>query len=181
MATGLLICCVGRTATKRLGYFVDMEKTYVGTMRLGETTPSYDSETPVTECAPVAEVSLLEIHDLASSFTGELEQIPPMYSAIKVGGERLYRKARRGETAPLPPRQVSVNRFEIGDVSLPDVSFTVSCSKGTYVRSLVHDFGQALGCGAHLTRLRRTLIGGHSVDEAFSIDSLRQKFGAKTH
>lgn len=172
MATGLLIVLLRREATKRQSDFMNLDKEYTGTFRLGETTASYDAETPVEERRPWQNVTDDAIDRERQSFLGTITQRPPMYSAVKVEGERLYKKARRGEKAPRPPRQVTVEAFDITGREGAAVRFRVICSKGTYIRSLAHDLGQALGCGAHLTALRRIAIGPFSVDSAWTIDQL---------
>jgi tRNA pseudouridine55 synthase len=173
MATGLLIMLVGR-ATKQMEHFMGMPKVYTGIIRLGETTPSYDAETEVVERRPTAHLSEQDIITATTAFTGDIEQLPPMYSAVKVGGERLYKKARRGEEIERRPRQVRVDRFDITKVDGPDVHFEVACSKGTYIRSLANDLGQALEVGGHLVALRRTSIGDLSVDTAWTLDALAE-------
>lgn len=173
MATGLLICLVGR-ATKLMETFMSLPKTYEGTLRLGETTPSYDAETEPVARRPWVHLTEADLEEARLGFLGEITQVPPMYSAVKVGGERLYKKARRGEEIARPPRTVHVYTFDLTGRDGPDVSFRVCCSKGTYVRSLAHDFGERLGCGAHLTALRRTAIGPYSVENAWTLDALEQ-------
>lgn len=170
-ATGLLIILVGR-ATKRMESFMSLPKEYVGTLRLGEVTPSYDPETDVTERHDWQHVTDAMLDDAREPFLGTIEQRPPMYSAVKVGGERLYKKARRGEKVERPPRQVTIDAFEIIERDGQDVTFRVECSKGTYIRSLAHDYGQELGVGAHLTALRRTAIGPYEVADAWTLDQL---------
>jgi tRNA pseudouridine55 synthase len=172
MATGLLIVLVARPATRLQEAFMHLPKTYEGTMRLGERTPSHDAETEVTDRTDVSDLTAADLRAVREDFTGPLEQIPPMYSAVKVDGERLYKKARRGETVDRPPRQVTVDTFEYLDWSPPDLTFRVVCSKGFYVRSLARDVGEALGVGAHLTALRRTDVGPYSVSEAWSVPAL---------
>ena len=174
MATGLLICLVGRPATKQMEHFMGLPKTYEGTLRLGEVTPSYDAETDVSERHPWAHVTEAELERVGAQFTGTITQRPPMYSAVKVKGERLYKKARRGETVERPPRVVTIHALDWTGRDGADVSFRIECSKGTYVRSLAHDVGQALGCGAHLVRLRRTAIGPHRVDRAWTPEQLEE-------
>lgn len=174
MATGLLVVLVGRGATRHQRHFMALRKVYEGTLRLGEVTPSYDAETDVSEWRDPSGVSDAVLAEARDAFVGTVVQKPPMYSAVKVDGERLYRKARRGETAARPPRQVVVYTFEITDRRGPDVDFRVACSKGTYIRSLAHDLGQELGVGAHLTRLRRTTIGPYQVDDAWTPDGLAE-------
>ena len=171
MATGLLLCLVGR-ATKLMEAFMGQEKTYTGTLRLGEVTPSYDAETEVTARHAWAHLTEEDLEAARQRFVGQIEQRPPMYSAVKVGGERLYKKARRGETVERPARTVTIFAFVLTGRAGADVTFRVRCSKGTYIRSLAHDFGQALGVGAHLTALRRTANGSFSVDDAWTLDAL---------
>lgn len=171
MATGLLICLVGR-ATRQMENFMEQPKAYSGTLRLGQKTASYDAETPVTEERAWSHVQMDDLDRARQAFIGDIEQIPPIYSAVKVGGERLYRKARRGETAVVPPRLVHVYDFQIVSKQGADVSFELECSRGTYVRSIAHDVGELLGTGAHLISLRRTAIGATSVERAWSLEML---------
>lgn len=173
MATGLLICLVGR-ATKLMTRFMELPKEYEGVIRLGQTTPSYDAETQVDEVRPVGEIGRSDIERVLPQFVGRIEQFAPMYSAVKVEGERLYKKARRGEVVDRKPRQVEIYEFDVADRDGDDVPFRVRCSKGTYIRTLAHDLGQTLGCGAHLVGLRRTAIGPVSVDRAWDLDALQQ-------
>ena len=175
MATGLLILLVGREATRQQDRFMGLPKVYTGTVRLGETTASYDADSPVETVADASGVTDAALDAVRAPFTGEIEQVPPIYSAIKKGGERLYKKARRGETAEtvaIEPRPVTIYGFEWTDRRGDDVDFRVECSKGTYIRSLAHDVGQALGVGGHLVALRREAIGPFHVDEAFTLDGL---------
>jgi len=172
LATGLLIILVGRPATREMESFMGMEKTYVGTMRLGGVTDSYDAELPVTPVGPWSTVSDDALEAARQQFVGTITQRPPMYAAIKVGGERLYKKARRGESVEVPERTVTIDSMEIIERVGPDVTFRVTCSKGTYIRSIAHDMGQVLGVGAYLTGLVRTAIGPHLLRDAWSIDAL---------
>jgi tRNA pseudouridine55 synthase len=174
MATGLLMVLVARPATRLQDAFMALRKVYVGTMRLGETTPSHDAETDVTDRADPSGVTTADLTALRDQFEGTINQVPPMYSAVKVDGERLYEKARRGETVDRPPRQVTIYDLEFTDRDGPDVSFRVECSKGTYVRSLARDVGAELGVGAHLTALRRLAIGPFHVDDAWSLEALKE-------
>lgn len=174
MATGLLIVLVARPATRLQEAFMHLPKVYEGTMRLGERTPSLDAETEVEERTDPSHVTLDDLESLRESFVGTIQQVPPMYSALKVDGERLYEKARRGETVDRPPRQVHIEQFEFLDWQMPDLRFRVQCSKGTYIRSLARDVGEALDVGAHLTALRRTAIGPYEVDTAWSLHALRE-------
>lgn len=173
MATGLLIVCVGRAATSQIDSFMGMDKTYIGSMRLGEVTPSYDADAEVTERIPAEHITLADVEAAKAAFVGAIEQRPPMFSAIKIGGERLYKKARRGEEIELPLRQVTIHEFTLLEKNGNDVTFRVRCSKGTYIRSLAHDLGQVLGVGAHLNMLRRTAIGDFSIEDAWTLEQLK--------
>lgn len=170
MATGLLICCIGRKATRRVGEFMGLEKEYTGVMRLGETTASLDAEEEVDTRTPADHITEGDLRRTFLEFVGQIEQIPPMYSAIQVGGRRLYELARRGHTIEREPRRVHVETFELVALEAGDASFRVVCSKGTYIRSLARDVGQALGVGAHLVALRRVRIGPFRVEDAISTD-----------
>jgi tRNA pseudouridine55 synthase len=172
VATGLLIILVARPATRLQEACMQLPKTYEATLRLGETTPSHDTETEVVERTDPSDVTRAEVEEALYAFRGTIEQVPPMYSAVKVDGERLYKKARRGETVDRPPRQVRVGRFELTDWSPPEVSVRIECSKGTYVRALARDLGEELGVGAHLTALRRTAIGSFSVEKSWTLAAL---------
>lgn len=174
MATGLLIILVARTATRLQEACMHRPKTYAATFRLGETTPSHDAETEVVERTDPSEVTRSDVDEARTSFLGTIEQVPPMYSAVKIDGERLYEKARRGETVDRPPRQVRVDRFELTDWRPPEVSFRIECSKGTYVRALARDLGNELGVGAHLTALRRTAIGSFSIEKSWALPALEK-------
>lgn len=180
MATGVLIVLVARPATRLQAAFVHLPKVYEATLRLGETTPSHDAETEITHRCDASGVTDEDLDTACRSFVGTIDQVPPMYSAIKIEGERLYKKARRGETVDRPPRQVSIDSIEITGRSGPDVSFRVACSKGTYIRSLARDWGAALGVGAHLTVLRRTHIGPYHVDNAWRLPTLADALHSST-
>lgn len=168
LATGLLIICTGKF-TKRLDQFQAEAKEYTGTFTLGATTPSYDLETEIDQEFDISGITPEAIADTAGQFTGPIDQYPPAHSAIQIDGERVYKKARRGETVELKPRRVTISEFEITGIALPLVHFRVVCSKGTYIRSLAHDFGKALGVGAHLSALRRTKSGEFSVENAWDL------------
>lgn len=179
MATGLLILCSGKK-TKEISSFQDLKKTYAGKFKLGESTPSMDKETEVTETKEYSHIDEDEIFAATKKFTGEIQQLPPMYSAVNYQGKKLYQYIRKGQTVPREPRNVSVYSFKIGKVELPFIEFEIVCSKGTYIRVIADDMGKELNCGAHLFELRRTAIGDFSVDDAFSVQSFRDRFGRKS-
>jgi len=165
LATGLLVICTGKF-TKKINEYQGLTKEYTGTFTLGATTPSFDLETAVNQTFSTTHLTEELIHETTKKFTGEITQTPPLFSAIKKDGERLYKKARRGETVAIPTRQVSVYEFEITNINLPKIDFRISCSKGTYIRSIADDFGKALNSGAHLSKLRRTKIGTLNINNA---------------
>lgn len=169
LATGLLIICTGKF-TKKIDEYQAQEKEYTGTFTLGATTVSGDLEQEVIPAGSIEHITEEAIHNATKPFTGDIKQIPPAHSAIKVDGERVYKKARKGIEVVLKPRAVTIHSFEITAIDLPVVSFKVVCSKGTYIRSLAMDFGQELGCGAYLSELRRTRIGEFSIDNALSLN-----------
>ncbi|MXV50789.1 tRNA pseudouridine(55) synthase TruB [Pedobacter sp. HMF7647] len=171
LATGLLIVCTGKS-TKKIDEYQAQEKEYTGTMILGATTSSYDLETEVDNTFSFDHLNPDQINANCSQFIGEIDQYPPAHSAIKVDGERLYEKARRGETIELKTRKVTITEFEITRIELPEVDFRVVCSKGTYIRSLVHDFGKSLNNGAYLSKLRRTRSGDFQIDDAYEVMEL---------
>ncbi len=171
LATGLLIICTGKL-TKQIDTFQAEEKEYTGTFTLGATTPSYDLETEIDHKFDTSDLTDEHILDNCKHFIGDLEQYPPAHSAIKVNGERLYLKARRGEEVELKTRKVSISEFEITRIALPEVDFRVVCSKGTYIRSLAKDFGEKLENGAHLSALCRTRSGNFKIEDAFEIMDL---------
>lgn len=168
LATGLLIVCTGKF-TKRINEFMASEKEYTGTFTLGAVTPTYDLESAPENPQPVAHLTAAQINEATAAFTGEIMQVPPAHSAIKVDGKRVYELARAGREVKLEPRKLTIYAFEITAIRLPEVDFRVQCSTGTYIRSLAHDFGQHLGCGAYLSRLCRTRIGGNSLTDAVSL------------
>lgn len=167
LATGLLIICTGKF-TKRIMELQGMEKEYTGTITVGATTPSFDLETEINETFPTEHIDDNLIHETVKQFLGEIDQQPPVFSAIKKDGKRLYEHARKGEEVEIAFRKTTILEFEITRIALPEIDFRVVCSKGTYIRSLANDFGKALGSGGHLTVLRRTKIGAYSVDGAIS-------------
>ncbi len=170
LASGLLIICTGKF-TKNIVEYQGMEKEYTGTFTLGGTTPSYDLETEIDQVFETAHISEENITEATFGFIGETEQVPPVFSALKKDGKRLYEYARSGEEVKIESRKVEITEFEITDIRFPEVDFRVVCSKGTYIRSLANDFGIALGSGAYLSELRRSKIGTFSVDNALSLSS----------
>jgi tRNA pseudouridine55 synthase len=171
LATGLLILCTGKM-TKRIEEFMGMEKEYTGKFILGQTTPSHDLETAVTEAKDVSALTRLEIEKAALLFLGNINQLPPQHSAIRIGGKRAYEFARSGKEIELQPRSVEIKAFDITKFSLPEVSFRIVCSKGTYIRSIARDFGNALGVGAYLTHLCRTRIGPYKLADALKLEDV---------
>ena len=174
LATGLLIICTGKM-TKQIDTFQGQIKTYTGTFVLGSTTPSYDLETEIDAEFPTAHITPELIHQTTKKFIGEIDQFPPVFSALKKEGKRLYEFARAGEAVKIDSRKVSITDFQITNIEGVKVDFSVTCSKGTYIRSLAYDFGKALKSGGHLSALRRTKIGEFSVDQAMSIDEFISK------
>lgn len=174
LATGLLILCTGKM-TKQINTYQAQEKEYEGTIVIGKTTPSYDLETSIDAIKPIGQITHDDIVNAAAKLTGEIEQTPPLYSAVKVNGKRAYKSAREGEMVKLKPRVVVIKQFDITEVAGEEVKFRVVCSKGTYIRSLAHDLGQLLGVGAHLSQLRRTRIGDFNVKNAHTIEQMTSK------
>lgn len=169
LATGLLIICCGKE-TKNINIYQGQIKEYTGTITLGATTPSYDLETEVDKTYSTEHISDNLIVETTKQFIGDIQQKPPIFSAIKKDGKRLYELARKGETTEIKSREITISEFKITKIDDVNLDFRVVCSKGTYIRSLAHDFGQALQSGAHLSALRRTKIGNFSVEEGLSID-----------
>jgi len=176
LATGLLILCTG-AMTKSIEEFQGQEKKYTGRLKLGATTPSYDLETQINAIFKYEHITEEMLYGALPQFTGTILQKPPIFSAIKKDGKRLYSLAREGKTTELPEREITIKEFALSAVELPDVEFNVRCSKGTYIRSLAHDFGAALDSGAHLTALRRTAIGSYDVAQAISIKQFEDQLG----
>lgn len=169
LATGLLIICTGKM-TKSIEQFMGQEKEYTGTFTLGATTPSYDLETPINMEFPIDHIDEEMLQATLSKFIGTIDQQPPVFSALKKDGKRLYEYAREGTQVEVPHRKVNVHDFNLTQIDLPNVDFRVSCSKGTYIRSLANDFGKALNSGAYLTGLRRTRIGDFNIEKALNIE-----------
>lgn len=168
LASGLLLVCTGKF-TKRITELQGQAKEYTGTFYLGATTPSYDLETEIDETFETSHIDEVLIHETVKQFLGEIDQKPPIYSAIKKDGVRLYEHARAGETIEIATRKTSIHEFEITRIALPEIDFRVVCSKGTYIRSLAFDFGKAMNSGSHLTALRRTKIGDYDVLNAIDV------------
>lgn len=171
LATGLLIVCTGKM-TKQINEFMAQEKEYTGHITLGATTPTYDLESVPENLVETAPISQEVLQAATITFTGTIQQKPPIYSAIKKDGVAAYELARRGEEVEMKSREITISEFSITSVEWPVVGFKVVCSTGTYIRSLAHDFGQQLGCGGYLSSLRRTRIGAFLVEEATSLESL---------
>lgn len=168
LATGLLICCTGKM-TKQIDTFQAQVKEYTGTLVLGKTTPSFDLETEVDAIFPVEHIHSSDIQQVVKQLTGVIQQIPPVFSAVKVDGKRAYKSARQGQEIVIEPRPVTIYEFEVDEANFPEIGFRIVCSKGTYIRSLVRDFGALLGSGAYMSSLRRTRIGDFRVEDAITL------------
>ena len=175
LATGVLIVCTGR-ATKRIDELQAHVKEYVATVKLGATTPSFDMETEIDASYPWEHVTREEVERvLQERFTGSIEQVPPAFSACKVDGKRAYKMARKGREVELKAKTLIIDEIELLDCSLPEITIRVVCSKGTYIRALARDIGEALGSGAHLTALRRTRVGDVRVEQCMAVDELKHR------
>ena len=174
LATGLLIVCTGEF-TKRIEEIQGQEKTYTGQFTLGATTPSFDRETKVNHTFNTAHITKQLLEGTTKQFVGEITQIPPVFSALKKDGKRLYDFARENEEVEIKERKVMVHSFEITDINFPEVNFKISCAKGTYIRSIANDFGRALNSGAYLSKLCRTKIGKYNLKDAFSLNEIEEK------
>ena len=172
LATGLLVLCTGKF-TKKIPEIQGQFKEYTGTITLGATTPSYDLETEIDQRFPTDHISEEKILMASEKFLGKVQQLPPVFSAIKKEGKRLYEYARQGKDVVIEPREVEIFEFQITGISMPEVHFRVVCSKGTYIRTLAHDFGRELSSGGHLSSLRRTKIGAYSVNKAVTPEAFR--------
>ncbi|MBL6648723.1 MAG: tRNA pseudouridine(55) synthase TruB [Flavobacteriaceae bacterium] len=179
LAEGLLIICTGRM-TKKISEFQNLEKEYSGTFNLGATTPSFDLETEINQTKPIDQLTNEMILERSKAFKGKIFQTPPIYSAVKHKGKKLYEYARQGEEIEIKKREVTIHEFIISSIQLPKVYFHIKCSKGTYIRSLANDFGKDLKCGAHLTKLVRNSIGKYKIEDAISIDTFEEKLTQKT-
>jgi tRNA pseudouridine55 synthase len=168
-ATGLLLICTG-AMTKQINELVGLDKEYTGTFFLGATTPSYDTETEINQKSEISHLNSEIIHAATQKFTGTIRQVPPQFSAKLVDGKRAYLSARENKEVKIEPVTITIKEFEITRIELPEVSFRIVCTKGTYVRALARDFGESIGSGAYLTSLRRTRIGHHSVADALTVE-----------
>ena len=174
LASGLLIICTGKM-TKKINELQDLEKTYTGTITLGATTASYDLETPIDEKFLINHLNEESLIAATKKFKGEIDQYPPIYSAIKKKGKRLYKYARSGEKIQIDSRKVTIHHFDFKKIKLPDLNFEVKCSKGTYIRSLANDFGKSVNSGGYLSSLRRTAVGSFKVENALTPQELLKK------
>lgn len=179
LATGLLILCTGKF-TKKIDTYQAQEKEYTGTITIGKTTPSYDLETEFDSICDFSGVSEQQLREAALTLTGIQEQVPPKYSAIKINGSPVYLQARKNQEVKMTPRQIEISTFNIEKIELPQVYFRIVCTKGTYIRSVAHDFGQIVGVGAHLSSLRRTRIGEFSVENAMQMEGFIDQIKAKS-
>jgi tRNA pseudouridine55 synthase len=177
LASGLLIVCTGKF-TKQISELQGQAKIYTGDITLGGTTPSYDLETEIDTKFETNHITENLIKETTAQFIGEIEQKPPIFSALKRGGERLYEKARRGESFEIQARKVSVHSFDIKAIEMPKVSFEIKCSKGTYIRSIAYDFGTALNSGAHLSKLCRTAIGNYQLADALDVSDFEKQLNS---
>ena len=175
LATGLLIVCTGKK-TKEIAEYQAQSKKYTGIITLGKSSPSMDRATQITETDLPDNLSEEKILTVRNKFIGNIEQVPPMFSALKHKGKALYKLARAGKEVERNPRQVEIYSFEITKINLPDIHFEISCSKGTYIRVIADDFGKELGCGGILSLLKRTKIGDFNVDDAFDLNEFTSKF-----
>lgn len=173
LATGLLIICTGKF-TKKINDYMAQEKEYTGTITLGAVTPTYDLESSPQDFKPTDSLTTNQLEEVAQSFTGIIQQTPPIHSAIKKDGKRAYELARKGQEIKLEPRQITIHQLELTNIDLPVVHFKVVCSTGTYIRSLANDFGERLGCGGYLSSLRRTRIGAFSVAQAQTMEAFAE-------
>ncbi len=174
LATGLLIICTG-SFTKKINEYMAQKKEYTGIITLGASTPTYDLESTPENFKDFSGLTEAQIIAATEQFTGEILQIPPIHSAIKQGGKPVYLAARKGEDVKLEPRKITIETFAIEKIALPNIHFRVTCSTGTYIRSLANDYGAALGVGGHLSQLRRTKIGDYDVSEATTMEALEEK------
>jgi len=173
LATGLMILCTGKK-TKEIDQYQAAEKEYIGTLKLGATTPSYDGETAENYFFATQHITEEDIKKTMLTFHGEIQQMPPIFSALKVGGKKMYESARKGQEVAIKPRSIHIKELEILSINMPYITFKVACSKGTYIRSLAFDIGKALNSGAWLCKLQRTKIGEYSIDNAIDITNFEE-------
>jgi len=173
LATGLLLICTGKK-TKQIEQYMGMDKVYVGRMQLGATTPSYDKETEIDQTFDISQLNESQLQEKTKLFIGEIDQIPPIYSAVKIDGKRAFTYARKQNEVEIKSRKVTIHQFDLVNIELPYVDFMVHCTKGTYIRSLVNDYGKSLGNGAFLSELCRTKIGEYSLNDAFSLEEIKK-------
>ncbi len=178
LATGLLIICTGKF-TKKIDEFQGLEKEYTGSFILGATTPSFDRETEIDQTFNISHINPEMLLQTAKKFTGTFEQIPPLYSAIKIDGKRAYKYARNKEDVKIKPKLITIKEFELTNINLPEIFFRVVCSKGTYIRSLASDFGEAIKCGAYLSSLKRIRIGNFRLEDAIQTEDLKKSLKIK--
>ena len=174
LATGLLIICTGKM-TKKISEFQDLDKTYIGTITLGATTPSFDLETPINKRFPLKHLNKEKIIEAKKNFIGTINQYPPIFSAIKKKGKRLYEFARIGKKIEIQSRKVVIYNFEFSKINLPDLNFKLKCSKGTYIRSLANDFGKSIDSGGYLSSLRRTAVGSFKIKNSIQLQEFIEK------
>ena len=174
LATGLLIICTGKM-TKKISEFQDLDKTYIGTITLGATTPSFDLETPINKRFPIKHLNKEKIIEAKKNFIGTINQYPPIFSAIKKKGKRLYEFARIGKKIEIESRKVVIYSFEFSKINLPDLNFKLKCSKGTYIRSLANDFGKSIDSGGYLSSLRRTAVGSFKIKNSIQLQEFIEK------
>ncbi len=177
LASGLVICCTGKM-TKKLSELLGLSKEYTGIFHLGATTPTFDLESHPENLKDFSAITPTHIEKTRLTFLGEIEQFPPIHSAIKQDGKPVYELARKGKEVVMKSRKAHIYEFEITEMNLPEIHFRIVCGSGTYIRSLANDFGAALGCGAYLQSLRRTAIGEHRIENAYTIDEMSQHFGS---
>jgi len=173
LATGLLIICTG-AFTKKIEEFTGYDKEYTGTFVLGATTASFDMEKPVDQTFPTDHITTALLQEAARQLTGTLQQVPPVFSAVKIAGKHAYEYARKDQALLMPPKEVTVSAFELTRIALPEVDFRIVCSKGTYIRSMARDFGLATGGGAYLSALCRTRVGPYLLSDSMEMDALKE-------
>lgn len=177
LASGLVICCTGKM-TKKLTELLGLKKEYTGIIHLGATTPTYDLESVTENPKDCNHLTMEQIEEVRKTFCGEIEQFPPIHSAIKQEGKPVYELARKGKEVTMKSRKVLIEEFEITEARLPEIHFRVVCGSGTYIRSLAHDFGAALGCGGYLQALRRTAIGEYRIEDAYTMEEMGAHYGS---